>query len=141
MTPTGCPATRRCAGWSRPGDHWLCCLVQPDGRLEPKWLSRPENLAALADLSGQWIDKVQPRRPPTIIVLDMDPSESPRYGEQEGSAYNRHFGCTCYSEALLLPGECGLRQPQMYKFLEAERISYTIRLQANNVLRRRSAIC
>ena len=41
------------------------------GRFETKWLSRPQNLAALADLSGQWIDKVQQRRPPTIIVLDM----------------------------------------------------------------------
>ena len=26
----------------------------------------------------------------------MDWSESPTYGEQEGSAYNGHFGCTCY---------------------------------------------
>jgi Transposase DDE domain group 1 len=31
-----------------------------------------------------------------LIVLDMDSSESPTYGEQEGSAYNGHFGCTCY---------------------------------------------
>jgi hypothetical protein len=29
-------------------------------------------------------------------VLDMDSSESPTYGEQEGSAYSGHFGCTCY---------------------------------------------
>jgi hypothetical protein len=28
------------------------------GRFETKWLSRPENLVALADLPGQWIDKV-----------------------------------------------------------------------------------
>ena len=34
------------------------------GRFETKWLSRPENLAALADLPGQWIDKVHQRRPP-----------------------------------------------------------------------------
>ena len=27
-------------------------------RFETKWLSRPENLVALADLPGQWIDKV-----------------------------------------------------------------------------------
>jgi hypothetical protein len=27
-------------------------------RFETKWLSRPEILAALADLLGQWIDKV-----------------------------------------------------------------------------------
>jgi hypothetical protein len=66
------------------------------GRFETKWLSRPENLAALADLPGQWIDKVHQRRPPKTIVLDMDSSETPTYGEQEGSAYNGHFGCTCY---------------------------------------------
>ena len=66
------------------------------GRFETKWLCRPQNLAALADLPGEWIDKVHQRRPPKTIVLDMDSSESPTYGEQEGSAYNGHFGCTCY---------------------------------------------
>jgi hypothetical protein len=66
------------------------------GRFETEWLTRPENLAALADLPGQWIDKVHQRRPPRIVVLDIDLSESPTYGEQEGSAYNGHFGCTCY---------------------------------------------
>jgi hypothetical protein len=55
------------------------------GRFETKWLSRPENLAALADLPRRWIDKVHQRRPPRIVVLDMDSSESPTYGEQEGT--------------------------------------------------------
>ena len=59
------------------------------GRFETEWLTRPENLAAVADLTGQWIDTVHRRRPPRIVVLDMDSSESPTYGEQEGSAYNR----------------------------------------------------
>ena len=66
------------------------------GRFETEWLTHPKNLAALADLPGRWIDKVHTRCPPKIIVLDMDSSESPTYGEQEGSAYNGHFGCTCY---------------------------------------------
>ncbi len=66
------------------------------GRFETKWLCRPENLAAFADLPGDWIDTVHRRRPPKMIVLDMDSSESPTYGTQEGSAYNGHFGCTCY---------------------------------------------
>jgi hypothetical protein len=66
------------------------------GRFETKWLCRPENLAALADLPGEWVDAVHQRRLPKMIVLDMDSSESPTYGEQEGSAYNGHFGCTCY---------------------------------------------
>jgi hypothetical protein len=76
------------------------------GRFETKWLSRPENLAALADLPGRWIDKMHSRRPPKIIVLDMDSSESPTYGEQEGGAYNRHFGCNCY-HPLQIPTEGG----------------------------------
>jgi hypothetical protein len=66
------------------------------GRFETEWLTRSENLAALADLPGRWIDTVHGRRPPRIVVLDMDPSESPTHGEQEGSAYNGHFGSTCY---------------------------------------------
>ena len=31
-----------------------------------------------------------------MIVLDMDSSVSPTHGDQEGTAYNGHFGCTCY---------------------------------------------
>jgi len=71
------------------------------GRFETEWLARPENLTALADLPGWWIDKVHTRRPPRVIVLDMDSSESPTYGAQEGSAYNGHFGCTCYHPLFL----------------------------------------
>jgi hypothetical protein len=66
------------------------------GRFETEWLTRPENLAALTDLPGRWIDRVHTRRPPKSVVLDMDSSESPTYGAQERSAYNGHFGCTCY---------------------------------------------
>jgi len=66
------------------------------GRFETEWLTRPANFAALAALPGQWIDAVHQRRPPRTIVLDMDSSEPPTYGEQEDSAYNGHFGCTCY---------------------------------------------
>jgi len=149
------------------------------GRFETKWLSRPENLGALAGLPGQWIDKVHQRRPPKTIVLDMDSSESPTYGAQEGSAYNGHFGCTCYHplfvfnqlgdlercalrsgnvhsaadwrnvlepvvvryrgtvKRLYFRGDAAFANPEMYEFLEAERIGYTIRLPTNSVLQRR----
>ena len=40
--------------------------------------------------------RLNERKPPKIIVLDMDSSVSPTYGDQEGTAYNGHFGCTCY---------------------------------------------
>jgi hypothetical protein len=52
------------------------------GRFKTEWLSRPENLAALADLPGDWIDTVHRRRAPKSIVLDMDSSKSPTYGAQ-----------------------------------------------------------
>ena len=42
------------------------------GRFETQWLAADKNLLALADLSGQWIDRVHARRPPRGIVLDMD---------------------------------------------------------------------
>ncbi len=66
------------------------------GRFETEWLATAENLTALTNLSGIWIDRVHDRKPPKIIMLDMDSSESPTHGDQEGSAYNGHFGCTCY---------------------------------------------
>jgi hypothetical protein len=66
------------------------------GRFETEWLTEGGNLAALADLPGRWIDRVHRRHPPNAIVLDMDSSVSPTFGDQEGTAYNGHFGCTCY---------------------------------------------
>ena len=62
------------------------------GRFETEVLVQEANLSALADLPGRWIDRVHTRRPVKGIVLDMDSSVSPTYGEQEGSAYNGHFG-------------------------------------------------
>ena len=66
------------------------------GRFETEVLATEENLTALAGLSGQWIDRVHAQHPPKMIVLDMDSSVSPTHGDQEGTAYNGHFGCSCY---------------------------------------------
>ena len=71
------------------------------GRFETELLATEENLAALTELSGAWIDKVHDRRPPKMIILDMDSSVSPTHGEQQGTAYNGRFGCTCYHPLFL----------------------------------------
>jgi hypothetical protein len=65
-------------------------------RFETELLSTNDNLAALVDLSGAWIDAVHRRKPLKAIVLDMDSSVSPTHGGQEGTAYNGHLGCNCY---------------------------------------------
>src|SRR6266568_5185877 len=69
------------------------CAASPSqmGRFETRWLAASENLSALANLSGQWIDLVHGRRPPRGIVLDMDSSVSPTHGEQEMSVWNGHY--------------------------------------------------
>src|SRR4051794_22005664 len=72
------------------------------GRFETEWLPTEANLAALAALSGTWIDRVHQRRPPDGVILDMDSSESPTFGQQEGSAWNGHFSCTCYHPLFVL---------------------------------------
>ena len=71
------------------------------GRFETEFLASDENIAVLSYLSGHWIDRVHDRRPPSKIILDMDSSVSPTYGDQDGTAYNGHFGCTCYHPLFL----------------------------------------
>ncbi|MDA8575194.1 IS1380 family transposase [Alphaproteobacteria bacterium] len=71
------------------------------GRFETEFLATDDNTAALADLSGAWIDQVHDRKPPKDLILEMDSSVSPTYGDQEGTAYNGHFGCTCYHPLFL----------------------------------------
>ena len=109
----------------------------------------------------------------------MDSSVSPSYGEQEVSAWNGHYACTCYhplflfnqlgdlERCMLRPGnvhsadgwesvlrpvierykgkvsriyfraDAAFANPDVYEFLEAERIKYAIRLPANRILQER----
>jgi len=51
------------------------------GRFETEVLTSEANIAVLANLSGRWIDAVHARCPAKTIVLDMDSSVSPTYGD------------------------------------------------------------
>jgi len=65
-------------------------------RFETEILAQMENLAFLMNLPGMWVDAVRKGKPPKRIILDMDSSVSPTYGNQEVSACNGCFECTCY---------------------------------------------
>jgi hypothetical protein len=65
------------------------------GRFETEMLTSEENLDALTNLSGRWIDAVHDRRPPKVVTLDMDSSESPVHGDQEGAMWNGYFRSKC----------------------------------------------
>jgi len=59
-----------------------------------------------AVLLGQFLHT--PRRKPTTVVLDLDTSEHPTYGQQTFAFFNGHYGSTCYLPRFFfasVPGE------------------------------------
>jgi len=88
------PAMRHVVG-ERAKDKTAASVSQM-GRFETEILTQSQNLKALMNQPGQWVDRVHNRKPIKKIILDMDSSDSPTFGRQEGSAYNGHFGYTCY---------------------------------------------
>lgn len=80
-------------GWAVDGNAASTSQME---RFETEALATTDNRAALADMSGQWINRVHQRRPPEWITLNMDNSVTPTYGTQESTAWNGHFGCMCY---------------------------------------------
>ena len=75
---------------------------------ETEMLAKEENFAGLARLNRELIGKVEAIHWHYRMVLDMDSTEIPVYGEQEQSAYNGHFESTCYHPLLLFnrEGDC-----------------------------------
>ena len=65
-------------------------------RFETEVLTQDGNVEGLGRLNAEWVDGAMSRTPHRRVILDMDSSESPVHGEQEGASYNGHFGSTCY---------------------------------------------
>jgi hypothetical protein len=70
-------------------------------RFETEVLVTEENQQGLEQLNAAWVDRAMMRTWHKRIILDMDSSESPVYGEQEGAAYNGHFQSVCYHPLFL----------------------------------------
>jgi hypothetical protein len=75
---------------------------------ETEMLAEDENFAGLAAVNRELIAKAEAVDSPQRVVLDMDSTEIPVYGQQENSAYNGHFESTCYHPLLLFNrnGDC-----------------------------------
>jgi hypothetical protein len=75
---------------------------------EAELLAEPENLAGLSAINRELIGKAEAIDSPQRVVLDIDSTEIPVYGQQENSAYNGHFESTCYHPLLLFnrEGDC-----------------------------------
>ena len=75
---------------------------------ETELLTKEENLLGLMALNRKTLGQAESLDGSDRIVLDMDSSESPVHGEQEGSAYNGHFESVCYHPLFLFNhhGDC-----------------------------------
>ena len=65
-------------------------------RFETEVLTQDGNVEGLARLNAKWVDGAMTHTAHRRVILDMDSSESPVHGEQEGASYNGHFGSMCY---------------------------------------------
>src|SRR5215472_560518 len=75
---------------------------------ETEMLAEEENFGSLARINRELIGKAEAVDAQQRVVLDMDSTEIPVYGQQENSAYNGHFESTCYHPLLLFnrEGDC-----------------------------------
>jgi Transposase DDE domain group 1 len=75
---------------------------------ETRVLASDENLIGLMAVNRDLVAQAEVSDDTGRVVLDMDSTESPVHGQQEGSAYNGHFGSVCYHPLLLFnsDGDC-----------------------------------
>jgi DDE family transposase len=75
---------------------------------ETEVLAQDQNLAGLEAINRDLIARTESVDSRERVVLDMDSTEIPVYGQQEHSAYNGHFESTCYHPLLLFnrEGDC-----------------------------------
>jgi hypothetical protein len=88
------PAMRVVVGWK--GSDRKAASTSEMGRFETELLTQKENLEGLERLNVEWVKRAVANTAHRRIILDIDSSESPVHGKQEGAAYNGHFECMCY---------------------------------------------
>ena len=100
------PAMRVVVGWQ--GSERKAASTSEMGRFETETLTEEKNLKGLARMNSQWVEGAMVHTPHRRVILDMDSSESPVHGQQEGAAYNGHFECVCYHPLFLFNqfGDC-----------------------------------
>ena len=66
------------------------------GRFETEILSAKGNREGLVALNAAWVSAAMAHTKTQRLILDLDSSESPVHGQQEGAKYNGHYGSVCY---------------------------------------------
>ena len=100
------PAMRVVVGWQ--GSDRNAASSNTVSRFETETLTQEDNLQGLARMNPQWVEVAMAHTPHQRVILDLDSSESPVHGQQEGAAYNGNFECVCYHPLFLFNqfGDC-----------------------------------
>ena len=100
------PAMRVIVEWQ--GTDKQAASTNTMSRFETEVLTEEENLDGLARLNVEWVARARAQTSHQRVILDMDSSESPVHGQQEGVAYNCHFESVCYHPLFLFNhfGDC-----------------------------------
>ena len=100
------PAMRVVVG--RQGSERKAASTSEIGRFETETLTEEKNLKGLDQMNYHWVERAMAHTQHRRVILDMDSSESPVHGQQEGAAYNGHFECVCYHPLFLFNqfGDC-----------------------------------
>jgi hypothetical protein len=88
------PAMRVVVGWQ--GSDRNAASASEMGRFETELLTQESNLQGLTRMTTDWVARAMAHTLHRRVILDLDSSESPVHGQQEGAAYNGHFECVCY---------------------------------------------
>jgi hypothetical protein len=88
------PTMRVVVGWQ--GSARNAASTSEIGRFETETLTQEHNLKGLVSMNAQWVNSAMGHTPQRRVILDLDSSESPVHGHQEGAAYNGHFGRVCF---------------------------------------------
>ena len=78
------PAMRVVVGWQ--GSDRNAASSNTVSRFETETLTQEDNLQGLARMNPQWVELAMAHTPHQRVILDMDSSESPVHGQQEGAA-------------------------------------------------------
>jgi len=75
---------------------------------ETEMLATEDNLIGLVAVNRELVGQAEATDDSERVVLDMDSTESPVHGQQEGSSYNGHFESVCYHPLMLFNqyGDC-----------------------------------
>ena len=81
------PAMRVIVGWQ--SSDRKAASTSEMGRFETETLTQEKNLKGLTQMNSQWVEGAMAHTRHRRVILDMDSSESPVHGQQEGAAYNQ----------------------------------------------------